>query len=100
MSPATAMADRTALVFGASGITGWAIVREALTYPTATTFNRVIGVTKQPLDRAKSFLPDDSRLTLAYGVDLTTTVDDVVAKLADIDGIGDITDVYFAGTTR
>ncbi|KAL7815851.1 hypothetical protein V8C26DRAFT_107628 [Trichoderma gracile] len=96
MSPATAMADRTALVFGASGITGWAIVREALTYPTATTFNRVIGVTKQPLDRAKSLLPDDSRLTLAYGVDLTTTVDDVVAKLADIDGIGDITDVYFA----
>lgn len=96
MSPVSAIANRTALVFGASGITGWAIVREALTYPTATTFSRVIGLTKRPLDREKSFLPDDSRLTLAHGVDLTASVDDVVAKLAEIDGIKNVTDVYFA----
>jgi hypothetical protein len=99
MSPVSAIANRTALVFGASGITGWAIVREALTYPTATTFSRVIGLTKRPLDREKSFLPDDSRLTLAHGVDLTASVDDVVAKLAEIDGIKNVTDVYFAGTS-
>ncbi|PTB72171.1 hypothetical protein M440DRAFT_1342790 [Trichoderma longibrachiatum ATCC 18648] len=96
MSSVSAIANRTALVFGASGITGWAIAREALTYPTATTFRRVIGVTNRPLDRVKAFLPDDSRLTLAHGVDLTASVDDVVAKLADIDGIEDVTDVYFA----
>lgn len=99
MSSVSAIANRTALVFGASGITGWAIAREALTYPTATTFRRVIGVTNRPLDRVKAFLPDDSRLTLAHGVDLTASVDDVVAKLADIDGIEDVTDVYFAGMT-
>ncbi|KAL6864635.1 hypothetical protein J3F83DRAFT_147094 [Trichoderma novae-zelandiae] len=96
MSFVSAIENRTALVFGASGITGWAILREALKYPTATTFNHVIGLTNRPLDQTKSFLPDDSRLTLAHGVDLTASVDDVVAKLAGIDGIKDVTDVYFA----
>lgn len=97
MSASTTIANRTALVFGASGITGWAILREALEYPTATTFSRVIGLTNRPLDRSKSFLPDDSRLALVPGIDLTASVDDVIAKLAEIDGIEDVTDVYFAG---
>ncbi|KAM0262568.1 hypothetical protein ACHAQJ_001613 [Trichoderma viride] len=90
------IANRTALVFGASGITGWAVLREALEYPTASTFHKVIGLTNRPLDRSKSFLPDDSRLALVHGVDLTASVDDVVAKLAGIDGIKNVTDVYFA----
>ncbi|KAL6901088.1 hypothetical protein GGI43DRAFT_433838 [Trichoderma evansii] len=96
MSSAPAIANRTALVFGASGITGWAILREALKYPTPSTFRKVIGLTNRPLDRSKSFLPEDSRLTIAHGIDLTGTVDDVVAKLAGIDSIKDVTDVYFA----
>jgi nucleoside-diphosphate-sugar epimerase len=98
MSSAPAIANRTALVFGASGITGWAILREALKYPTSSTVHRVIGLTNRPLDRSKSFLPEDNRLVIVSGVDLTAAVDDVVAKLAGIDGIKDVTDVYFAGT--
>lgn len=98
MSPAPSVVNRTALVFGASGITGWAILREALKYPTPSTFHKVIGFTNRLLDRPKSFLPEDSRLVIVPGVDLTATVDDVVAKLAGIDGIKDVTDVYFAGT--
>ncbi|KAL7943601.1 hypothetical protein V8C42DRAFT_358873 [Trichoderma barbatum] len=90
------IANRTALVFGASGITGWAILREALKYPTTAAFHRVIGLTNRPLDPKECFLPDDSRLTLTHGLDLTSSVDDVVAKLADIEGIKDVTDVYFA----
>ncbi|GFP58591.1 hypothetical protein ACSS6W_005860 [Trichoderma asperelloides] len=94
MSPT--IANRTVLVFGASGITGWAILREALKYPTPSTFSNVIGLTNRPLDRSKAFLPEDSRLAIVHGVDLTAAVDDVVAKLAGIDGIKDVTDVYFA----
>ncbi|KAM0511408.1 hypothetical protein ACHAPE_009923 [Trichoderma viride] len=96
MSPASTVANRTALVFGASGITGWAILREALNYPTTSTFHKVIGLTNRPLDRSKSFLPEDDRLVIVPGVDLTTAVDDVAAKLASIDGIEDVTDVFFA----
>lgn len=98
MSSASTVASRTALVFGASGITGWAILREALDYPTPSTFHKVIGLTNRPLDRSKSFLPEDDRLVIVPGVDLTAAVDDVATKLADINGIEDVTDVYFAGT--
>ncbi|KAK0756266.1 hypothetical protein N5P37_011181 [Trichoderma harzianum] len=96
MSSISTIENRTALVFGASGITGWALLREALKYPTTTAFQRVIGLTNRPLDKSTSFLPEDSRLTLAHGIDLTKSIDDVVAKLADIEGIKDVTDVYFA----
>lgn len=98
MSPDSTVSSRTALVFGASGITGWAILREALNYPKPSTFRKIIGLTNRPLDRSKSFLPEDDRLVIVAGVDLTAAVDDVAAKLADIDGIEDVTDVYFAGT--
>ncbi|KAL6792232.1 hypothetical protein GGI42DRAFT_179751 [Trichoderma sp. SZMC 28013] len=96
MSSISTIENRTALVFGASGITGWALLREALKYPTTTAFQRVIGLTNRPLDRSTSFLPDDSRLTLAHDIDLTKSIDDVAAKLADIEGIKGVTDVYFA----
>ncbi|UKZ81669.1 hypothetical protein TrVFT333_009441 [Trichoderma virens FT-333] len=96
MSSIPTIENRTALVFGASGITGWAILREALQYPTATAFHRVIGLTNRQLDRSTSFLPEDSRLILAHGIDLTRSIDDVVAKLENIEGIKDVTDVYFA----
>ncbi|UKZ68190.1 uncharacterized protein TrAtP1_009225 [Trichoderma atroviride] len=96
MSSTSTAANRTALVFGASGITGWAILREALKYPTPSTFHKIIGLTNRPLDRSKSFLPEDHRLVIVPGVDLTAAVDDVAAKLAGIDGIKDVTDVYFA----
>lgn len=99
MSSISTIENRTALVFGASGITGWALLREALKYPTTTAFQRVIGLTNRPLDRSTSFLPDDSRLTLAHDIDLTKSIDDVAAKLADIEGIKGVTDVYFAGMT-
>jgi nucleoside-diphosphate-sugar epimerase len=53
-----------ALVFGASGITGWAIVKEALQYPTPTAFNKVIGLTNRPLTKPQALLPEDDRLEL------------------------------------
>jgi hypothetical protein len=88
---------RTALVFGASGITGWAIVREALLYPTPTAFRRVIGLSNQPIDRSQLLLPEDDRINLISGVDLTASLDTVADSLSGIEGIKDVTDVYFAG---
>lgn len=97
MSSTSAPAGRTALVFGASGITGWAIVREALQYPSPTAFSRVIGLTNRPMDPSQFLLPDDSRIHFASGIDLTGAVNKVVDELSGVPGIEDVTDVYFAG---
>lgn len=84
-----------ALVFGASGITGWAVVREALQYPTSTTFDRIIGLTNRPLTKSDAILPEDERLELHSNVDLSTGVSAVEARLKRIDGIERVTHVYF-----
>ncbi|KAJ5603902.1 hypothetical protein N7537_006858 [Penicillium hordei] len=55
-----------ALVFGTSGISGWAVAKCALFYPTPTTFDRVIGLTNRPLPLERSGLPHDPRLELYY----------------------------------
>ena len=90
---------RTALIFGASGITGWAILREALNYPSENEFARVIALVNRPIDRSELFLPASDKLTIASGVDLTKSVNEVAAALSTVQGIKDVTDVYFAGKT-
>ncbi|KAH6661843.1 hypothetical protein B0J14DRAFT_663125 [Halenospora varia] len=70
-----------ALVFGASGITGWAIAKEALKYPTPTTFDQVIGFTNRP------------------GIDLSAGISQVQAGLEKIHGIEGVTHVYFSAYT-
>jgi hypothetical protein len=87
-----------ALVFGASGITGWSIVQEALNYPTSTTFDKVIGLTNRPLTKAEALLPEDERLVLYSGINLSAGVEAVQASLSQIEGIGGVTHVYFSGT--
>ncbi|KAK5109709.1 hypothetical protein LTR85_002287 [Meristemomyces frigidus] len=85
-----------ALVFGASGITGWAIVKEALSYPTSTTFSRVIGLTSRPLTVEDARLPQDARLQLYAGLDLSKDVKSTISYLHGIPGIEHVTHVYFA----
>jgi hypothetical protein len=77
-----------ALVFGASGITGWAITNSALTYPTPSTFSRFVGLTARPLGLE------------AAGLDLSKDVDDIVGYLCEIKDIEEITHVYFAGKRK
>ncbi len=86
-----------ALVFGASGITGWAIVQEALKYPSPTTFDKVIGLTNRPLTKSEALLPEDGRLELHSGVDLSGGTSTVETSLKRIDGIQGVTHVYFCG---
>ncbi|KAJ5196062.1 hypothetical protein N7449_006541 [Penicillium cf. viridicatum] len=74
---------KVALVFGASGISGWAVTKCALFYPTPTTFDRVIGLTNRPLPLEKSGLPHDPRLELHYGVNLRENLDEVISHLQE-----------------
>jgi hypothetical protein len=94
---ASSISTYSALIFGASGITGWAFAREALSYPTTTTFYQVIGLTHRPLTKAQAFLPEDERLRLYSGIDLTAGASKVEERLKNIDGIEEVTHVFFSG---
>lgn len=84
-----------ALVFGASGISGWAVVKEALSYPTTTTFDHVTALTNRPLTIADAHWPDDARLQLASGIDLTDSVEKVANALKEkVGNIGTVTHVF------
>jgi hypothetical protein len=89
--------ERTALVFGASGIIGWDVTLQALQYPVPQAFKRVIALTNRPLTKKDAYLPDDSRLDIYSGIDLASGVEDAINSLAKVPGIGDVTHVYFAG---
>lgn len=88
---------KTALIFGASGITGHPIARLCLSYPTSTTFSRVIGLNARPLTIAEAGLPADTRLELYSGLDLSKDEESTRKFLEGIEGIGKVTNVYFAG---
>ncbi|KAJ0413622.1 hypothetical protein BJY00DRAFT_296626 [Aspergillus carlsbadensis] len=91
-----AEAKNVALVFGASGISGWAVTKCALSYPTPTTFSRIIGLTNRPLPFEKSGLPHDPRLELYSGVNLRESLDEVLVKLQDtVPNLEDVTHVYY-----
>ncbi|KAI9721321.1 MAG: hypothetical protein M1828_005181 [Chrysothrix sp. TS-e1954] len=91
-----AQSKRHALVFGASGVSGWAIVKELLKYPTGDTFNLVTGLTNRPLSLSDSSLPADPRLQLASAIDLTSSVDSVVAALKQkVKSVETVTHVFF-----
>ncbi|KAI0534958.1 hypothetical protein GGR58DRAFT_519771 [Xylaria digitata] len=87
-----------ALIFGASGISGWALMRECLSYPLQDTFARVIALTKRPLSKRAACVPDDPRLEIQNGLDLTNE-DQVEPKLKSIEGISDVTHIYFVAYT-
>lgn len=90
--------ERVALVFGASGISGWATTRELLRYPSPTTFSKVIALSNRPLDPAVAQL-SDTRLTYADGVDLTQPVETVIKLLKEkVPDIGKVTNVFWYGT--
>ncbi|CZR63447.1 uncharacterized protein PAC_13344 [Phialocephala subalpina] len=80
-----------ALVFGASGITGWAITNSALSYPTPTAFSRVVGFTSRPLSLKDLDFPSDPRLQLYSGLDLSQDADTITKYLKKIENIDQIT---------
>ncbi|TKA60631.1 hypothetical protein B0A55_10590 [Friedmanniomyces simplex] len=84
-----------AVVFGASGITGYALLKQLLAYPTPTTFSRVIGLTRRPLRTDVALLPEDQRIELYSDLDLTNR-EQTLFHLQHIPGIEHTTHVFFA----
>ncbi|KAF4993241.1 hypothetical protein FGRMN_6605 [Fusarium graminum] len=91
------MSENHALVFGATGLIGWAVVNQLLSaYPAPQTFASVTAVSNRPVDESRTFWPETScELQLVSGVNLQ--VDDVTGQLKDkIDGIERITHVFYS----
>jgi nucleoside-diphosphate-sugar epimerase len=91
---------RHALVLGASGITGWAIVNAILEgYPTADAFTRVTAVTNRPLTREASGWPSGSRLDMVSGIDLLggdqTSLNELMRE--KIPSVDTVSHLYFYG---
>lgn len=90
--------NNVALVFGASGISGWAVTKNLLSYPSATAFSRVIALTHRPRTVEDSGLPLDPRLELYSGVDLRANLDYVKQQLTSkIPNLDQVTHVYYLG---
>lgn len=90
--------DKVALVFGASGISGWAVTRSLLEYPTPSTFSRVIGLTHRPQTREELGLPDDPRLEVYSGVNLRADLEEVMNQMHEtVRQLDQVTHVYYLG---
>ncbi|QDS70283.1 hypothetical protein FKW77_007900 [Venturia effusa] len=62
-----------ALIFGASGITGWATTNQILRgYPTPDAFAKVTALTNRPLKAEDTLWPESKKLQLVSGIDLMT----------------------------
>ncbi|OBT58421.1 hypothetical protein VE04_01322 [Pseudogymnoascus sp. 24MN13] len=93
------MAQNHALVFGASGITGWAITNAIINgYPDTSPFQSVTALTNRPLSREVAQWPDSDILQVVSGLDLLTTKgqDGLEQDMKrGIKGIEKVTHVYF-----
>ncbi|CAG9981059.1 unnamed protein product [Clonostachys byssicola] len=67
------MANKHAIVFGASGVCGWAVTSCLLNgYPSPDAFQSVTAVTNRPLECEDALWPKSDKLDLVTGVDLLT----------------------------
>jgi len=92
--------SKSALIFGASGVTGWAFVNEILNdYPKKGVWKNVYALTNRPLSREDSEWPSDPRLNIVSGIDLLEGgQSDLERELENgIEGLGEVTHVYYLG---
>lgn len=91
-----------AVVFGASGINGWALIKELVSgHSIPDPFDRVTAVLNRPVSLQDSQWPQDGRLQVATGIDLTADVQELqCAMKAKINGAESISHVYYAGESR
>lgn len=94
------MPGKVALVFGASGVTGWSFVNEILhDYPKEGVWDMVHALTNRPLTQKDSMWPQDERLNIISGIDLLKgSQEDLEKELrSKVEGIEEITHVYYLG---
>lgn len=95
---------RHAIVFGASGLIGWAVVDQLLrAYPTAGAFSKITAVTNREVKLSESYWPEPGAgrpdLQLISGIDLrrgdgTTLANSLQQAVEDIHTI---THVFYLG---
>jgi NAD(P)-dependent dehydrogenase (short-subunit alcohol dehydrogenase family) len=93
-----------AIVFGASGLIGWALVDQLLSpYPHAGSFSKVTAATNRPLNLSESHWPEpDSHrpdLQLVSGVDLRHGDAAALAECLkrEVKDIESVTHIYYLG---
>lgn len=94
------MADgKVALIFGASGVSGWSFVNEMLNdYPRKEVWAGVHALTNRPLDFDRALWPRDDRLLVTSGINLLEgSQEDLERKLSGILGIDKVTHVIYLG---
>lgn len=90
--------SKSALVFGASGVTGWSFINEVLNdYPKPNVWKRAHALTNRPLSQEQSQWPNDPRLNIVSGIDLLAgSQDDVEKELkTKITELGEVTHMYY-----
>ena len=95
--------SKHALVFGATGITGWAVVNQLLSdYPQSATFSRVTAICNRPISMKETLWPDNAKLNLVSGIDLLKGSQEELEKvLRDrVTAINTVSHVYFHCTYR
>jgi nucleoside-diphosphate-sugar epimerase len=86
------------LIFGASGISGWSLMKQCLSYPSPSTFHRVTGLCNRHIEKETLLLPNDSRLNIVSGIDLTGSVEIVMEQLkTKVEDIMLVDIVFFCG---
>ena len=89
-----------ALVFGATGIQGWAVVDQILKgYPTEAAFDRVTALTNRPVTE-RMLWPESNKLQIVSGIDLLTGagLEGLQKEMKNsIPGVGSVTHVFFFG---
>src|ERR1700761_5310210 len=94
---------KVAVVFGASGVSGWSFVNEMLKdYPKKGIWGDVYAMTNRPLSTEAAYWPKDSRLNIVSGVDLLKgSQEDLEAELQNkVPRIAEVTHVYYLGKMR
>lgn len=89
-----------AVVFGCSGINGWALVNQLLSgYPSAGSFSKITAIANRPFTVQEARWPVDDRLQIVSGIDLLAGDDAQISKaLADkVSCVETVSHVYYAG---
>lgn len=92
------MGGKSALIFGASGVTGWSLVNEMLNdYPQKGVWEKVYALTNRPLKQENSLWPNDPRLNIVSGIDLLKgSQEELEMTMKDkIKDVEQVTHVYY-----
>ncbi|EMD69427.1 hypothetical protein GGP41_004586 [Bipolaris sorokiniana] len=90
--------SKSALVFGASGVTGWSFINEILSdYPAKGTWKRAHALSNRPITLSQALWPEDPRLNMVSGVDLLAHSQESLEKelVEKIPDVAEITHVYY-----